>query len=460
MTIGSDEPDIDLVAQYGDVFSTKYLSQEMLGRGISSTVRKCTNRKTGIKFAVKIIDLETGLSTDDEAATREEYLNEVAIIKKLSTPPGHPNIIQLHDFIETPTYFFLVFELCTGGELFDHLTEVVTLSERKTRHIMKSILEAVEYIHSNNIAHRDLKPENILLDENLNVKISDFGMARVLQDGELLTELCGTPGYLSPEALKCNMEIDNVAGYSKEVDLWALGVIMFTLLVGCPPFWHRRQVIMLRHIMEGAYTFGPEWDDISDSPKDLISKLLVVDPAVRLTATQALDHRFFETSEQEEEQKKSSPTRRFKTPPEPETPKEPELVVESIKVPGRFPAAVCAIQGIRRLQGLNQRPINIEASIKSPYQHKAIRKVIDSLAFGIHGHWVKKGEGQNRAALFENSQKVEMKQAHLSLINTESNTGLEGLDSSFTLGDLPFSRFKDEGQNLDSPTIKVDCHWY
>ncbi|PIK44566.1 putative phosphorylase b kinase gamma catalytic chain, skeletal muscle/heart isoform isoform X2 [Apostichopus japonicus] len=124
--------------------------------------------------------------------------------------------VTLFDFIETPTYLFLVLELCHGGELFDYLTKVVTLSEKKTRTIMKRVFEAVQYIHSHNIVHRDLKPENILLDEQLRVKISDFGMAMQLEEGTLLTELCGTPGYMAPEMLKTSMNIDGVEGYAKD----------------------------------------------------------------------------------------------------------------------------------------------------------------------------------------------------------------------------------------------------
>lgn len=148
----------------------------------------------------------------------------------------------------------------------------------------RQVFEGVEYIHSHSIVHRDLKPENILLDNSFNVKITDFGFAKILLDDKklfgklfsqlncvwslfliahLISDLCGTPGYLAPETLKCSMW-ENAPGYSREVDIWACGVIMFTLLVGCPPFWHRKQMVMLRNIMEGKYSFtSPEWADIS-----------------------------------------------------------------------------------------------------------------------------------------------------------------------------------------------------
>lgn len=384
-----DEVDTDILLdlEFGDVFTSKYLTKQLLGRGVSSTVRKCIKRDTSEFYAVKIIDITSEKDQDKLEAIKEEYNNEVAVIRQLSGPPKHKNIIELLDFMETPTNYFMVFELCPGGELFDYLTQFVTLSEKKTRNIMRQILDALQFIHSHGIVHRDIKPENILLQENLTVKISDFGMAAVLREGQKLKELCGTPGYMAPEALKCSMGMDNVQGYGKEIDLWACGVIMFTLLVGCPPFWHRRQVIMLRTIMEGRYSMNsPEWEEVSQTAKDLVRKLLEVDPEERLTAEEALQNSFFQISD--------SPAKVVFTPRK------------------KFRAAVMAVSIICSLSHYStQRSIPISRARQNPYKVKAIRKVIDSCAFGMYGHWVKKSEDQSRAALFENFPKTEMRNA-------------------------------------------------
>ncbi|KAL1502702.1 hypothetical protein ABEB36_007809 [Hypothenemus hampei] len=360
-------------------FYAKYEPKEILGRGISSTVRRCIEKETGKEYAAKIIDL----SNDDSSieATRQE----VNILRMVA---GHPFIIELQDVFESPTFIFLVFELCKHGELFDYLTSVVTLSEKKTRYIMRQVFEGVQHIHSRGVVHRDLKPENILLDDNLNVKITDFGFAKILDKGEVLHDLCGTPGYLAPETLKTNM-FDDAPGYSFEVDIWACGVIMYTLLVGCPPFWHRKQMIMLRNIMEGKYSFSsPEWADVSESPKDLIRKLLVVDPKERISINQALKHEFFQSV---------------------------KLHTSRFDARRKFRMAILFVRAMVRIQRLRftPEPLSLEAARCDPYRIKILRKIVDGCAFRVYGHWVKKGEGQNRAALFENTPKTDLKQIYL-----------------------------------------------
>lgn len=356
-------------------FYAKYEPKEVLGRGGCSVVRRCIEKETGQQFAAKIIDLSDS-STD---GVYEATMREVEVLRLVA---GHPFIIELHDVFESSTFIFLVFELCEHGELFDHLTTVVTLSEKKTKVIMRQLLEALAHVHGKGIVHRDLKPENILLDDNYNIKLTDFGFAKVLTPSETLTELCGTPGYLAPELLRCNM-IEGSPGYGHPVDLWACGVIMYTLLVGCPPFWHRKQMVMIRNIMEGKYSFqSPEWDDITDTPKDLISKLLVVEPSKRITVQEALAHDFFQIL-----QYKGRPFNAKKM----------------------FQFGIMCVRAVIRIQRLRftPEPVSLAVTRVDPYRIKALRKVIDNCAFRVYGHWVKKGEGQDRAALFQNYPKLD-----------------------------------------------------
>ncbi|XP_067015329.2 phosphorylase b kinase gamma catalytic chain, skeletal muscle/heart isoform isoform X1 [Anabrus simplex] len=404
-------PDID--AAKG--FYAKYEPKEILGRGISSTVRRCIEKETGIEYAAKIIDLSSDTDAVGEGKTMlEATMSEVSILRIVA---GHPYIIELHDVFESSTFIFLVFELCKHGELFDYLTSVVALSEKKTRYIMRQLFEALQHVHSKSIVHRDVKPENILLDDNFNIKLTDFGFARVLKPEERLFDLCGTPGYLAPEVLKCNM-FEDAAGYTEEVDIWACGVIMFTLLVGCPPFWHRKQMVMLRNIMEGKYSFtSPEWADITEPPKDLIRKLLVVDPKKRITIKEALEHPFFQLMLWDQDlaplkRSLSTSSRRLSRISQMAL----EMKAHSFNARKMFKFAILCVRAMVRMRRLRftPEPLSMEVARVDPYRIKMLRKVVDACAFRVYGHWVKKGEGQNRAALFENTPKTELKQIYVS----------------------------------------------
>lgn len=367
-------------------FYAKYEPKEILGRGISSTVRRCIEKETGNAFAAKIIDLSNDANDAEGKSMLDATIQEVNILRMVA---GHPYIIELHDVFESSTFIFLVFELCKNGELFDYLTTVVTLSEKKTRYIMRQVFEALLHVHKMGIVHRDVKPENILLDDNLNIKLTDFGFARVVKSGEKLYDLCGTPGYLAPEVLQANM-FEDAEGYGKEVDVWACGVVMYTLLVGCPPFWHRKQMVMLRNIMEGKYSFAsPEWDDITEAPKDLIRKLLVVDPQKRITIEEALSHPFFQIM---------------------------QYKAREFNARNLFKFGILCVRAMVRIKRLRftPEPLSVAVAQIDPYRVKALRKVIDACAFRVYGHWVKKGDGQNRAALFENAPKTELKQIYVS----------------------------------------------
>ncbi|KAA0725097.1 Phosphorylase b kinase gamma catalytic chain, liver/testis isoform [Triplophysa tibetana] len=339
-------------------FYQKYDPKEVIGRGVSSVVRRCVHKHTGQEYAVKIIEITEEKMTEQQLdEVKSSTLKEIHVLNLVK---GHPSIITLIDSYETTTFIFLVFDLS----------------------MVRALLEAVQYLHSLNIVHRDLKPENVLLDDQGHIKLSDFGFSVQLQPNEKLRELCGTPGYLAPEILKCSMD-ETHEGYGKEVDLWACGVILFTLLAGSPPFWHRKQLLMLRMIMEGRYQFSsPEWDDRSDTVKDLILRLLVVEPTFRLTAEQALAHPFF-LQYQKEEVRLFSPRKTFRV-----------LIVTvlaCIRMQCRYNRA---------------RPLTKELLARDPYSLRGVRKLIDGCAFRIYGHWVKKGEQQNRAALFQNTAKI------------------------------------------------------
>ncbi|GFG31053.1 hypothetical protein Cfor_11437 [Coptotermes formosanus] len=409
-------PDVD--AAKG--FYAKYEPKEVLGRGISSTVRRCIEKETGIEYAAKIIDLSNDSHDGGGEGGKtmlEATIQEVHILRMVA---GHPYIIELHDVFESSTFIFLVFELCKNGELFDYLTSVVALSEKKTRqvqYIMRQLFEALQHVHDRNIVHRDLKPENILLDDNLNIKLTDFGFARVVKPGEKLFDLCGTPGYLAPEVLKSNM-FEDAEGYSKEVDIWACGVIMFTLLVGCPPFWHRKQMVMLRNIMEGNYSFtSPEWVDITEPPKDLIRRLLVVDPKKRITIKEALEHPFFQTMLWDQD---IAPLKRSLSGSSRRLSRISQMALEmksrTFNARKMFQYAILCVRAMVRIKRLRftPEPLSMDVAQIDPYRIKVLRKVIDGCAFRVYGHWVKKGEGQNRAALFENTPKIELKHIYVS----------------------------------------------
>jgi len=261
-------------------FEQLYRLKGVLGTGAFSTVREGRHRSssTDITYAVKCVNRKK-LSEEDEAA----LLDEVAILKEMK----HIHIIRLYDFfIESSTYY-LVMERMSGGELFDRIVQKAYYNEKEARDVCKIVLEAVRYCHENNVAHRDLKPENLLLlseDDDSAVKIADFGFAKKVYSKQSLTTQCGTPGYVAPEILEG-------IPYDTRADMWSVGVILYILLGGYPPFIENNQRDLFRKIRRGEYEFHEEyWGTVSAEAKELISSLLTVKPEKRLDAEQALQN--------------------------------------------------------------------------------------------------------------------------------------------------------------------------
>lgn len=198
----------------------------------------------------------------------------------------HPNIVTLTDTYEDSDNVYLVMELVNGGELFDRIVAKGSYTERDASKVIKQILQAIDYLHDKNIVHRDLKPENLLYEsqsEDSIIKISDFGLSKVLDSGMMMTA-CGTPGYVAPEVIAQKP-------YAKEVDLWSIGVISYILLCGYQPFYDENDSVLFQLILKGEYEFdSPYWDDISESAKDFIRHLMCLDVKKRFTSKQALAH--------------------------------------------------------------------------------------------------------------------------------------------------------------------------
>ncbi|CAM2699742.1 unnamed protein product [Rotaria socialis] len=260
-------------------FTDEYDLKEELGKGAFSIVRRCIQKSSAQEFAAKIINTKKLSSRDHQKLDRE-----ARICRQLK----HPNIVRLHESISEEGFHYLVFDLVTGGELFEDIVAREFYSEADASHCIQQVLEAVRHCHESNIVHRDLKPENLLLASKTKgaaVKLADFGLA-IEVNGEQTQwyGFAGTPGYLSPEVLKKEP-------YGKPVDIWACGVILYILLVGYPPFWDEDQHRLYNQIKAGAYDYpSPEWDTVTSEAKRLIDSMLNINPSRRISATDALKH--------------------------------------------------------------------------------------------------------------------------------------------------------------------------
>ncbi|XP_075963253.1 calcium/calmodulin-dependent protein kinase type II subunit beta [Anarhichas minor] len=260
-------------------FTDEYQLYEELGKGAFSVVRRCVKLCTGQENAAKIINTKKLSARDHQKLEREARI--CRLLK-------HSNIVRLHDSISEEGFHYLLFDLVTGGELFEDIVAREYYSEADASHCIHQILDSVSYTHQHDIVHRDLKPENLLLAskcKNAAVKLADFGLAIEVQgEQQAWFGFAGTPGYLSPEVLRKE-------AYGKPVDIWACGVILYILLVGYPPFWDEDQHKLYQQIKAGAYDFpSPEWDTVTPEAKNLINQMLTINPAKRITAQEALKH--------------------------------------------------------------------------------------------------------------------------------------------------------------------------
>jgi serine/threonine protein kinase len=259
---------------------THYKTHEVIGRGNFGIVKRCTKKSTKEEFAVK----EIPQSKIKDAVDRENVMQEVEIMKQLE----HPNFVKMYDLYESKKKVYMVLELVTGGEMFDRIVSKGTYSEKEAAATVKTMAIALQYMHGQNIVHRDLKPENLLYSspsEDAVLKIVDFGLAKagVTPDGQL-NSACGTPGYVAPEVL-------SKSAYGRPVDIWGLGVILYILLCGFPPFYHNDTPELYKLIKKAKYEFPAKyWGDISEEAKDLVRRMLTLKPADRITPAGILQH--------------------------------------------------------------------------------------------------------------------------------------------------------------------------
>ncbi|GMH87015.1 hypothetical protein TL16_g10726 [Triparma laevis f. inornata] len=255
----------------------QYILGKNLGIGAFGKVKLATHIVTGHKVAIKILNK----AKIKHLGMEEKVQREINILRLCT----HPHIIRLYEVIDTPTDIFLVNEYVSGGELFDYIVSKGRLSADEARSFFHQIISGVEYCHFQKIVHRDLKPENLLLDNNLNLKIADFGLSNVMRDGDFLRTSCGSPNYAAPEVISGHL----YAG--PEVDVWSCGVILYALLCGSLPFDDESIPNLFKKIKSGMYSLPSH---LSQLARNLIPRMLEVDPMKRITISEIRVHPWFQ----------------------------------------------------------------------------------------------------------------------------------------------------------------------
>ncbi|KAF5799800.1 putative protein kinase CAMK-AMPK family [Helianthus annuus] len=258
-------------------FLRNYKLGKTLGIGSFGKVKIAEHTLTGHKVAIKILNRRKIKNMEME----EKVRREIKILRLFM----HPHIIRLYEVVETPSDIYVVMEYVKSGELFDYIVEKGRLHEDEARNFFQQIISGVEYCHRNMVVHRDLKPENLLLDAKCNVKIADFGLSNIMRDGHFLKTSCGSPNYAAPEVISGKL----YAG--PEVDVWSCGVILYALLCGTLPFDDENIPNLFKKIKGGIYTLPSH---LSPGARDLIPRLLVVDPMKRMTIPEIRAHLWFQ----------------------------------------------------------------------------------------------------------------------------------------------------------------------
>ena len=260
----------------GDILKY-YIPLETIGEGSFGKVVRVKQRSTGRTFAMKIVNKKNNINNN------KNFLNEIYILRKLD----HPNILKIYEYFSNEQFWCFIMEYVSGGELYEKIYNMQNYDENKTAIIMKQIFSCVSYLNQMGIVHRDLKPENMMMTNNndLEIKLIDFGTATFLKKGYYLNKKTGSPYYVAPEILKGH--------YGFECDLWSCGIILYILLVGYPPFDGRNNNEIFQKILKSDYKLnGDDWNNISNDAKDLLKKLLQKKPNKRITAQEALKHPF------------------------------------------------------------------------------------------------------------------------------------------------------------------------
>jgi len=261
----------------GKIIDFYDMDKKKLGEGSYGSVCKAKNKATGVIRAIKTI-------SKAQMKNSERFKQEIAIMKMMD----HPNIIKLYESFEDHRNIYLVLELASGGELFDRIIELGHFNEVQAATLMQQIIRAIYYMHENQVCHRDLKPENFLFMnkdaiEKNTLKIIDFGLSCKFEQGQVMTTKAGTPYYVAPQVLS--------GKYDQLSDLWSIGVIMYVMLCGYPPFFGETDAEVLSKVRLGNFSFNAaDWKNVSEDAKNLIRMLLKMNPRDRYTAEQALNH--------------------------------------------------------------------------------------------------------------------------------------------------------------------------